>query len=160
MPGLGAAGILRQIEAEAVALLQRHSIDAGRADEEFVRDLRQRRNDQLDQLTAEMVAQAATDGNQIAREVLDRALRTLGWAIGQMITLLAPEVVVVGGGVSLIGEAGFFAPLRDHVDTYVFPPLRESYHLVPAALGEQAVVHGALAIAADHWQTCASQGNH
>ena len=65
-----------------------------------------------------------------------------------MITLLAPEVVVVGGGVSLLGEELFFAPLRDAVRRYVFPPLAESYEIVPAALGEWVVVHGAIALAA------------
>ena len=51
-------------------------------------------------------------------------MQTLGWAIAQMITLVAPEVVVMGGGVPLAGEALFFAPLRREVERYVFPPLR------------------------------------
>lgn len=140
---------LRGYAPRGPGAVRRHLADAEQADEEFVRDLRERCGGDLDALTAEMVAQAATDGNQIAREVLDRALCTLGWAIAQAITLLAPQVVVVGGGVSLIGECGFFAPLRGYVQQYVFPPLRESYHLVPAALGEQVVLHGALALAAN-----------
>jgi glucokinase len=72
----------------------------------------------------------------------------LGWAIAQTITLLAPEVVVVGGGVSLIGEQQFFTPLRREVARYVFPPLAGSYAVAPAALGESVVVHGAVLIAA------------
>ena len=31
----------------------------------------------------------------------------------------------------------------------MFPPLRGTYRLVPAALGEEVVLHGALALAAD-----------
>jgi glucokinase len=57
-------------------------------------------------------------------------------------------VIAVGGGVSLIGEQFFFAPLRAEIARYVFPPLAGSYRLVPAALGELAVVHGAIALAA------------
>ena len=64
-----------------------------------------------------------------------------------MITLVAPQVVVIGGGVPLAGEAMFFAPLRHEVARYVFPPLAKSYAIVPAALGEEVVVHGALAVA-------------
>jgi len=75
------------------------------------------------------------------------ATRVLGWGIAQLITLVAPEVVVVGGGVSLVGEEIFFTPLRDAVQQYVFPPLRESYRLLSAELGESVVVHGALALA-------------
>ena len=41
----------------------------------------------------------------------------------------------------------FFAPLRREVARYVFPPLAKSYAIVPAALGEEVVVHGALAVA-------------
>ena len=76
-----------------------------------------------------------------------RATRTYGWAIAQMITLLSPEVVVVGGGVPLAGEDLFFAPLRQEIDRYVFPPLRGTYRIVPAELGEAVVVHGALVLA-------------
>ena len=47
----------------------------------------------------------------------------------------------------LAGEALFFAPLREEVDRYVFPPLRGTYRIVPAELGEEIVVHGALALA-------------
>jgi glucokinase len=71
----------------------------------------------------------------------------LGWAVAQVITITATEVVVVGGGVSLIGEPLFFAPLRAAVAQYVFPPLVGAYRLLPAALGELAVVHGALQLA-------------
>ena len=76
-----------------------------------------------DQLTAKMVAQAAADGNEIARDVLGHSGQALGWAIAQVITLLAPEIVVVGGGVSLIGPQFFFDPLKEAVAKYVFPPL-------------------------------------
>jgi glucokinase len=38
--------------------------------------------------------------------------------------------------------------LRREVRRYVFPPLAGQYVIVPAALGEEVVVHGALALAA------------
>src|SRR5439155_233696 len=78
----------------------------------------------------------------------DVTVEALGWAIGQVITRVAPEVVVVGGGVSLIGEHFFFMPLRAEVARYVFPPLVRSYKIVSADLGELSVVHGAIALAA------------
>lgn len=100
-------------------------------------------------ITAKIVAEAAAEGNDLARGILAGAWQALGWAIAQTITLVAPEVVVIGGGVSLIGEALFFAPLRAEVARYVFPPLADSFRIVPAGLGELAVVHGALALAAE-----------
>ncbi len=116
--------------------------------EEFASDLLSRADGKVDQITAKLVAQAAGDGNQIALEVLNHATQVLGWAIAQAITLVAPHVVVVGGGVSQIGEPLFFGPLRTEVERYVFPPLLKSYEIAPTQLGEEVVVHGALALAA------------
>jgi glucokinase len=99
-------------------------------------------------LTARHVGLAAAEGNRTAVAVLAQSCGVLGWAIAQTITLLAPEVVVLGGGVSLLGEELFLAPLRRAVERYVFPPLLGTYRIVPAALGEAVVVHGALALAA------------
>ena len=122
--------------------------DVKDAEQEFIADLIQRSGKDAERLTAKQVAEAAGDGNQIARQVLDHACQALGWGIAQVITLIAPEVIVVGGGVSLIGEQFFFMPLRAEVARYVFPPLARSYKIVPAGLGELAVVHGAIALAA------------
>jgi len=116
-------------------------------EEEYKLDLLERTGGDIERLTAKIVGQAAAEGNQIAIEAVGHGAQVLGWAIAQVITLLAPEVIVVGGGVSLIGEQLFFAPLREEVERYVFPPLVESYQIVPASLGELAVVHGAVALA-------------
>ena len=102
----------------------------------------------LNRLNARSVAELAAAGNPIARTALATATITLGWAIAQVIAITAAETVVVGGGVSLMGEELFFRPLRSEVARYVFPPLAEAYQIVPAALGESVVVHGALALAA------------
>ena len=103
----------------------------------------------LDRLTAEIVAGAARDGEPLALEVMQTATNTLGWAIAQVITLLAPNIIVIGGGVSKIGQAMFFEPLKREARRYVFPPLAGSFQIVPATLGDRVVVHGALALAAD-----------
>ncbi|MBC7856680.1 MAG: ROK family protein [Pirellulaceae bacterium] len=129
--------------------VQSHLADQQRTEEEYIADLLARCGGNVDNLTAKAVAQSAAEGNEIACEVMDHACQVLGWALAQVITLVAPEVVVIGGGVSLIGEPFFFAPLRSEVARYVFPPLAGSFRLVPAALGELAVVHGAVALAAE-----------
>lgn len=102
----------------------------------------------VEQLTGKMVAQSAANGNLIALAALHQMHVTLGWAIGQMVTLLSPHVVVIGGGVSLMGNELFFEPLRKQVRRFVFPPLADSVRIVPAELDEEVVVHGAVALAA------------
>jgi len=59
----------------------------------------------------------------------------------------APGTAVIGGGVSLMGEKLLFEPLRKLVAERVFKPFADCYDIVPAALGEEVVVHGALAMA-------------
>ena len=131
----------------AIAQAVWRRLSAGTVPPEARQDLLRRCGHDPERLTAKMVAEAAADGNAIATAVLQYAIRTLGWAIAQALTLTAADVVVVGGGVSLIGEAGFFEPLREAVAGYVFAPLRVSYRVVPAGLGEGVVVCGAVGLA-------------
>lgn len=132
---------------DADAMRQR-LIDVEEIIEESAADLLERCNGQPERLTAKMIGEAAIAGNTLAQEVVQHACQVLGWGVAQAITLLAPQVVVVGGGVSLIGEEHFFRPLRQTVHQYVFPPLVGSYQVLPAELSEQVVVHGALKLAA------------
>jgi len=46
-----------------------------------------------------------------------------------------------------MGEEVFFRPLREKVAERVFKPFADCYDIMPAALGEEVVVHGALALA-------------
>jgi len=82
-----------------------------------------------------------------ALNVLGRAIDGLAVALTHVVTLLCPKVIVIGGGVSLIGEAHFFAPLREAVARKAFKPFAGLTEIVPAALGEEVVLHGALALA-------------
>jgi glucokinase len=137
---------LTRISAEDV---RQRLIETEEAGEEYAADLLERCDGRVEQLTAQMVAQAACDGNELARDVYARACQALGWGVAQVITLVSPEVVVVGGGVSLADESLFLAPLRRAIAKYVFGPLLDKYSIMPASLGESVVVHGALAAAAD-----------
>lgn len=128
--------------------MRQRLIENEEAQTEYQADLWQRCDGKPGRLTAKMVVTAAGEGNEIALEVLGRACQALGWGIAQAITLVSPEVVVLGGGVSLADESLFLVPLRAEVERYVFPPFVGKYQLVPAELGEEVVVHGALAAAA------------
>jgi glucokinase len=100
-----------------------------------------------DKVTAETVGELVTVGDPLAVRVLRTALDALADAICAAIVLVCPRRVVIGGGVSLIGERHFFEPLRKRIAERVFPPFAGLTDVVPAALGEAVVVHGALALA-------------
>ncbi|RMF99460.1 MAG: ROK family protein [Planctomycetota bacterium] len=106
-------------------------------------------------IDVKLLGEAAARGNKFASGILADSVRHLGWGIAQVVTLVAPHRIIVGGGVSLLGEELFFAPLRQAVARYVFPPLADRYEILPAALGEEVVVHGALVLAADSFSQAA-----
>jgi glucokinase len=101
-------------------------------------------------IDAALVARAARDGDAEAGFILRKAVTAMATALNQAVTLLAPHRIILGGGVSLIGKDLWFAPIREQLDTHAFPPFRGTFDLVPPALGEEVVVHGALALAADY----------
>jgi len=98
-------------------------------------------------LDGKILAESLAEGNHLAQEIFEQGIRNFGWALAQMITLLGPNVVVIGGGVPLIGEQLFLEPLRREICRYVFPPMLNTYTVQPAALGEEVVLYGALALA-------------
>ena len=98
-------------------------------------------------ITAQTVGEAVAAGDPLAIRVIEVALSALADAICAAIVLVCPRRVVIGGGVSLIGDRHFFAPLRGRIAGRVFPPFAGLTDVVPAALGEAVVVHGALALA-------------
>jgi glucokinase len=97
--------------------------------------------------TGKAVADAAARGDPAALAVLDQAVQALAEGICSVIKLLCPRRVIIGGGVSLIGEDLFFRPLRRYVAERGMAALAGLTEIVPAALGEEVVVHGALALA-------------
>lgn len=103
----------------------------------------------VERITTVMVARAAERGDERSLALLDRACRALAFALRQAVALVAPRRIILGGGVSLIGDRLWFEPLRRLVDAEVFPPFRTAFDIVPAALGEEVVVHGALELARD-----------
>jgi glucokinase len=93
------------------------------------------------------LADRARNGDFEVRRFLDERWTILAEAICHVIALLCPRRVIIGGGVSLMGDDLFLEPLRKKVSERVFKPFADCYEIVPAALGEEVVVHGALALA-------------
>lgn len=152
-PGLAATGAKHTLESLAsgpgiVAATQRRLATLAETHHDVV-DLQSRAGGNLDRLTAQQVAEAAAAGNTHAQAAWHESLAALGWGVAQVITLVAPAAVVIGGGVPLSGEKLFYEPLRAEVERYVFPPFQGKYKILPPALGEEMVVHGAIALAAE-----------
>ncbi len=97
-------------------------------------------------VTTEMVVEAVRRGDNLASEIWAETCRYLAIGIGNMITLLAPEAVIIGGGVATAGEL-LLKPLRTLLKRYVTMVPMDKVAVLPASLGSESGVCGALVIA-------------
>jgi glucokinase len=94
------------------------------------------------------VAQAAAEGDRLAIELFERAGFYIGLGVVNLMILFNPGIVVIGGGVSQAGDL-LFEPIRQTVQTRVDKLYRGDCPIVPAALGGEVGLLGALAQAID-----------
>jgi glucokinase len=85
---------------------------------------------------------AAREGNQEALEAVREIGRVLGAAIGSLVNIFNPEVVVIGGGFSQ-GRDIFLEPALETMRVEALPPGRDLVRVVPALLGPDAGLVGA-----------------
>jgi glucokinase len=101
---------------------------------------------ELEAITAKRVAQAAAQGDDLAWEALEVAAWGLGVGIGNAANLVNPERFVLGGGVTKAG-ARFWEVVRRTAHETALPEVH--FDVVPAALGDDAPLWGAVALAED-----------
>jgi glucokinase len=96
---------------------------------------------------ARHLRQAIDAGDPVALKILGDVADDLAFALSHAVHLFHPEIIVVGGGLSLVGE-----PLRAAMAARLPAHLMEAFHPGPrvalAGLGEDSVPVGALALAA------------
>lgn len=100
---------------------------------------------EVDSIAANHVGAAAADGDGPAVELVRQVTADFAVALCNAITLLNPDRIIVGGGVSLMGDV-FLELLRTAVAERVFAPYAGRYEILPAAFGEEVVLVGALLI--------------
>jgi glucokinase-like ROK family protein len=110
------------------------------------------------------VAEAARRGDLEAQEILNRAGEFIGLAIANLINLLNPKVVIIGGGVAEVGDL-LTAPIRKMVKERSLPASEHAVKITTAMLGRRSTLIGAMVQAASlaihnmvEWKTPASKG--
>jgi glucokinase len=95
-------------------------------------------------LDARAVEEAARTGDEVAIGLFAVAGHAMGRACGGLINMLAPEVIAIGGGLINAGDL-LFRPLRAAVPEIAFTWPMQRCRIVPAALGTDAGLVGAVA---------------
>jgi glucokinase len=108
----------------------------------------------LARITAQVVYEAAHDGDAFALETVRETAKLLGAGVANLINIFNPEVVVICGGVTLAGDK-LFTPLAGEVKRRAFKPAWEACRIVPGALTGTAGVYGAAAVFMQRtWGSC------
>lgn len=87
------------------------------------------------------LAAAASAGDTLAVRAFDTGARALGAALGGIVNVLSPEVVVIGGGLADMDDT-WWAPLREAMTVELIPATAE-IELRKAELGQDAALIGA-----------------
>ena len=101
------------------------------------------------EFTAEDIAKAAREGDEMAQLMLERTGMFLGIALAAVLNLLNVEMVVMGGGVMDAGDL-IVKPTIKETRRRAFPPSFNSCEIVIAKLGLTAGMIGAALMARDH----------
>ena len=95
-----------------------------------------------------LATELAHDGDPVARDVVASMGYHLGVGISNVVNVLNPEVVVVGGGVIAAGDL-LLEPARRVVAERALAPSRDQVRIVPTRFGDASGMVGAALLAMD-----------
>ncbi|MCZ0704061.1 glucokinase [Natronobacillus azotifigens] len=133
----GRRGCLETItSATGIARLAEEKVTSG-----VVTNLQTKYQNNNNMLTAKDVFDSATEGDEVAIELVLYVTDVLGLAISNIATIINPSKIVIGGGVSKAGEA-LLSPLRKAFTKYALPRIDQGSSFVIAELGNDAGIIG------------------
>ena len=97
-------------------------------------------------LTTHDIAQAAAEGDSLARQIVQTSGRMLGKGLAVLIDCLNPELIVIGSLALRLGRL-WLDPAMAVVDAEALDPARRACRIVPAGLGEAVGDLASLAVA-------------
>jgi predicted NBD/HSP70 family sugar kinase len=96
-------------------------------------------------LTLRDMLDLVADGDLAAKRVVNDAGRAVGRAVADLCNFLNPAAVIVGGDLSLAGDA-LLDGVREEIDRYALPGAAEAVEVKAGVLGDRAEMLGALAV--------------
>ena len=104
----------------------------------------------LENITFENIIMAANDGDPEMIIVVNKWVNTLGIVISNLITLLNPEVVVLGGILKEIDSALVYPIITEIISNHLITPLAQNIKIIRSIYGIDATAMGATALVLDN----------
>jgi glucokinase len=99
-----------------------------------------------ERITAEQVFQLAAAGDKVAQRVIDDVYTYLGIALANIVQLMNPGMIILGGQVAQAGEL-LLTPLQARLRDLCLPAASEDVRIVLGKLGTEANTIGAVTLA-------------
>ncbi len=98
-------------------------------------------------ITSADIGKAARAGDELSISVIEKAGFLIGHHLADLAHAFNPEVFILGGGVSLLGDL-LFEPIRHSLREHIMEPAYlDGLDVLPAALGDDAGLVGAMVLA-------------
>lgn len=98
-----------------------------------------------DRITSEMVGKAYSQGDPLAKEVLQETAMLLTMWLGNIVDLLEPDVMIMGGGAGAMLRP-FFDEIRERLPNWCVNSHCQDIPLLPAHYGADAGIAGGAAL--------------
>ncbi len=99
----------------------------------------------LARIRSKALSESIANGDERIREIVRNAARQIGIAVGNLVNLLLPERIILGGGLVEAMPDLFVGPVKSSAEKRVMPSFVGTFEVVPAKLGNDSGVMGAAA---------------
>lgn len=107
--------------------------------------LRQAIGSNVSEIRSAMLAQAIREGDAVIEQIVRQAAEKIGTAVGNLVSIMCPDVIVLGGGLVEALPDLFLEPVATVARNTCMPPLADKFTVVVAKLGDDASALGAAA---------------
>ncbi len=111
----------------------------------------------LGSIRSAQLAKAIRAGDKVIGDIVESAARRLATGVVALIHLLAPDVLVLGGGLVEAMPELYLTAVTEETRRLVLPSMRDVTRIVAAKMGDQAGVMGAAALAHDRFSSAVQQ---
>ncbi|QDT63926.1 ROK family protein [Calycomorphotria hydatis] len=108
----------------------------------------------LSNIRSGMIRDAIKNGDEVIEEIIEDAAEHIGTAIGGVVSLLLPEIIILGGGLVEAMPELIVKEVTKAAREHVMPAYRDEFKIVAASLGDNATALGAAA-----WMEATTVGN-